>query len=266
MKQIGRVILAALLCAESLSACTVLPIPGATGDSAEVTEMFGEKKYRVDYHGRKSAFEGARDAYKAGEQVTLYYGFIATDTDYSFYVDGGRFNAPYTDKGYEISFVMPAHDVDVRVQSRNSMVYQPPSTRSEAAETELLLDYYHAVVGMETGSRSQELVLSRVKGERELLLEVIDKTNGTEETGRYRVPSFAEEGGFAAVQENELPSLVGKEGDPIDGAVTVVKFRNSDGTYSRVSTDNVKDGGEQALDSVAAALRRFVREEYRIVE
>lgn len=229
--------------------------------------MFGEKKYKVDYHGRKSVFDGAKDAYKKGEQVTLYYGFIATDTDYSFYVDGARINAPYTeDKGYKISFVMPDHEVDVRVQSRNSMVYEPPSTQSQAEITEMLLDYYYSVCGMATGSRSQELVLSRVKGWRELLLEAVETDDSKKTVVRYRVPSFAEEDGFAAVEKNELPSFVGREGDPIDGAVTVVKFRNNDGTYASVSSDNMKNGNQQPLDAVGAALRRFVREEYRMVE
>ena len=228
--------------------------------------MFGGKKYQVDYHGRKSAFDGAKDAYKKGEQVTLYYGFIATDTDYSFYVDGAPVRAPYTDKGYKISFAMPDHEVDVRVQSRNSMVYEPPSTQSQAETTEMLLDYYFAVCGMEAGSRSQELVLSRVEGWRELLLEAVETANGKKTVVRYRVPSFAEEDGFAAVEKNGLPSFVGREGDPIDGAVTVVKFRNNDGTYASVSSDNMKNGNQQPLDAVGAALRRFVREEYRMTE
>lgn len=88
-------------------------------------------RYRVDYGGRKASFDGARDTYRVGAEVTLYYRFIATDTDYSFYVDGERINPDYrADKGYIISFTMPAHDVSVRVEARNSMVYVPETDKT----------------------------------------------------------------------------------------------------------------------------------------
>ena len=45
--------------------------------------LFG-KKYKVDYCGEKFAYKNAKDEYRAGEKVTVYYWMIATDTDYSF--------------------------------------------------------------------------------------------------------------------------------------------------------------------------------------
>ncbi len=88
-------------------------------------------KYKVDYNGGKSSFENAKDSYKAGEKVTLYYRFIATDTDYFFYVDGERINPDYKEsKGYIITFTMPAHDISVRVEMRNSMLYVPETDKT----------------------------------------------------------------------------------------------------------------------------------------
>ena len=88
----------------------------------------GAKKFRIDYDGMKDCFTDAKDEYGAGEKVTVYYDLIATDTDYSFYVDGERMNCLYTDgKGYEISFIMPEHDVKVTVEQKNSMIYIPPT-------------------------------------------------------------------------------------------------------------------------------------------
>ncbi len=52
----------------------------------------------------------------------LIYPFIATDTDYSFSVDGADYKLNYTDRGYELSFVMPDHEVSVNVSWRNSMM------------------------------------------------------------------------------------------------------------------------------------------------
>ena len=81
------------------------------------------KKYKVDYCGSKESFRGAKDSYRAGLEVTLRYPHIATDTDYTFYVDGKRVNPDYSDKdGFTIAFTMPAHDIRVRVEEKNTML------------------------------------------------------------------------------------------------------------------------------------------------
>lgn len=83
-------------------------------------------KYRVDYNGSKESFVNAKDAYKAGTKVTLYYDIIATDTDYTFYLDDEPVNVGYReDKGYILEFTMPEHDVSIKVAARNSMEYEP---------------------------------------------------------------------------------------------------------------------------------------------
>ena len=48
------------------------------------------KKYKVDYCGKQFEYKNARDEYRAGENVTLYYSMIATDTDYFFSLDGDK--------------------------------------------------------------------------------------------------------------------------------------------------------------------------------
>jgi len=86
----------------------------------------GAGKYNVDYCGAKGLYKGAKDAYKAGAKVTLYFELIATDTDYSFTLDGEPLNFEYDDKkGFVISFTMPEHDVKLECHSRNSMAYVP---------------------------------------------------------------------------------------------------------------------------------------------
>ena len=82
--------------------------------------------YRVDYCGAKDLYDGAKDAYPAGEEVTLYYTLIATDTDYSFTLDGEPVNYKYSEqKGFVITFTMPEHDVKLECTERNSMEYIP---------------------------------------------------------------------------------------------------------------------------------------------
>ena len=90
--------------------------------------LFGcaANKYNVDYCGAKDLYRGAKDSYKAGAKVTLYFELIATDTDYSFTLDGEPLRYTYDEKkGFVISFTMPEHDVKLECNTRNSMYYEP---------------------------------------------------------------------------------------------------------------------------------------------
>lgn len=85
------------------------------------------KKYKVDYCGQKFQYQNAKDAYRAGEKVELYYPMIATDTDYSFSLDGAQLLRDYdTHKGFILRFVMPDHDVKLHCFSRNTMLRETP--------------------------------------------------------------------------------------------------------------------------------------------
>lgn len=109
------------------SMAAVIVIVLALGVLLCVTGCSG-KTYRVDYDGQKDFYEGAKDSYRAGKEVTLYYSLIATDTDYSFYIDGESINYEYDDrKGFVIRFKMPDHDVKLECRSVNSMIYVPES-------------------------------------------------------------------------------------------------------------------------------------------
>lgn len=81
-------------------------------------------KYNVDYRGQKNSFRGAMDSYKEGTQVELVYDLIATDTDYSFYVDGKAVNPAWEKEAYVIRFTMPDHDIEVYCEKHNSMAFE----------------------------------------------------------------------------------------------------------------------------------------------
>ena len=87
---------------------------------------FGEK-YNVDYDGKKDSFKGAKDSYRAGETVELYF-MPATDTDYHFYIDYKEISPLYdSENGFYIKFEMPEHDVKLSVSSKNSMIAPEPT-------------------------------------------------------------------------------------------------------------------------------------------
>ena len=83
--------------------------------------FFGGNKYRVDYCGEKSSYQGAKSSYKPGTEVKLYYKNFRQDSDYSFYLDGEYIPLEFDTKGAVIRFVMPAHDVKLECKARNTM-------------------------------------------------------------------------------------------------------------------------------------------------
>lgn len=80
-----------------------------------------KKEYNVDYDGLKDCYPGAKDSYAAGTKVKLKYDFIATDTDYSFYIDGERPEVRHKDDAFIITFIMPDHDIKIVCDSRETM-------------------------------------------------------------------------------------------------------------------------------------------------
>ncbi len=82
----------------------------------------GRQKHKLNYDGY--GFESKKTAYAAGDRVTVYYKFIATDTDYRFWADDDvDLSQDYdNDHGYIFRFTMPEHDVTLHVESHNSMV------------------------------------------------------------------------------------------------------------------------------------------------
>ena len=107
---------------------------GGAGEDNSATYRidYAGKKYRIDYAGKKYWFCAMTKSGKqiappeqarAGEEVVIYYPMIATDTDYTFLVDGCYFRPDYQrDKGFILRFVMPDHDITIECKERNSML------------------------------------------------------------------------------------------------------------------------------------------------
>ena len=108
LKKIALFLFAAVLLIIVLSAC-------------------GGKKYPVDYGSAKDAFKHAKDSYRAGTKVTLYFYLVATDTDYRFWLDGNEpLSVTYDEKkGFVLSFTMPERPVKVDYSAVNSMYAEP---------------------------------------------------------------------------------------------------------------------------------------------
>ena len=111
----------------------VMTITGLTGCGKT-------QKFKLDLEGRDSSFQDVKaSGYEPGEEVRIVFNVIATDTDYSFFVDDKPAQVDYRDtEGYIITFTMPQHDVRVSVKSVNSMdmVMEEPENGTEAEKPE----------------------------------------------------------------------------------------------------------------------------------
>lgn len=97
----------------------------------------GKPKYKLHFEGY--GFQSSKTEYAAGEQVTVYYDLIATDTDYRFWLDDESvtLKEDYDDKhGYVFTFTMPDHEITLHVSSHNSMEYIPTVSISFQNEVE----------------------------------------------------------------------------------------------------------------------------------
>ena len=212
------------------------------------------KTYQVDYGGQKDFYQGAKDSYRGGQNVTLYYTFIATDTDYSFYLDGEYLSVGYDDsKGFIIQFTMPDHAVTLECRAKESMTYVP-EPEEETEDTMLLSCYREHVDGVEY----HELVISTTNNPEEVRLDVYIKAEGMEETRETFYIAFflaedflqlIEESGFS--EWNDLEDAVS-----MDGSRKGCRFWGSDGLIE-VSTEHMPEDGEEKLDTLFELVARY---------
>jgi hypothetical protein len=94
-----------------------------------------KKKYRIDLCGQEICYENVKSSYKEGSEVVLYYGMIADDREYSFYLDGkGLCFGYHPKKGYVLRFVMPAHDAQLCCYSVKTTAFELPDNTEKTEE------------------------------------------------------------------------------------------------------------------------------------
>ena len=221
-----------------------------------------DTRYSVDYCGLKDFFQGAQDKYAAGEQVTLYFDLIATDTDYVFYVDGEVVSGSYDEeKGYVISFVMPAHDIKVEFTAENSMTAPEP----EYAEELLLVDYFEEIYGEGDDGGYYEITLSfsdAIGPDLLFLDEYIRENANTDEIQtRYVVPTEVFDECKDIAESYDMRSWADDEtGTSMDGVYLV--FQYYDGAeHIRVTTENMPGDCEQAFSDIKILLESYMSED-----
>lgn len=83
-------------------------------------------EYALHFANGISSFPNAKETYRPGECVRIYYPFVATDTRYSFFVDDVSITPSFSpDKGFILEFMMPDHDATIRIEAENIMLFDP---------------------------------------------------------------------------------------------------------------------------------------------
>ena len=173
----------------------------------------GKPKYKLHFEGY--GFQSSKTEYAAGEQVTVYYDLIATDTDYRFWLDDEnvKLKQDYDDRhGYVFSFIMPDHELTLHVSSHNSMEYIPTvsvSFQNEVEEADVWLlpqteeNLKTSLWGtpsagaLEKGA-SAELTLTNPEYAETWLVRIIDRNNAY-----YSAQDLKLEDGYTVVFKSE---------------------------------------------------------------
>lgn len=222
----------------------------------------GKAEYAVNYCGQQDLYRDARDTYKAGEQVTLTYCGVGPDTECSFRLDGEPLDARYDEKqgGFILRFTMP--DRDVRLEC--SAVSPGTADSGDGVAGDLLLDFYTGTTAAADGGSYTEMVLYAHTAD-EVWLVVYGREDGAEETAAtYIVPYAAFSRCCDVIDEENMRAW--NEADPQDseeGALTVVKFREPDGSYVRVTSDAMPSGGSQAFSRIRQTLASYIPNDSR---
>ena len=220
----------------------------------------------VDYDGKKFAYRGARDAYRVGEKVTLYFNLIATDTEYTFYLDGEALTPEYDEKdGFKIQFTMPDRDVKLSCDAKNTMTADTTEVPESTTEPQTLKDEgvavlrYDILTGSEDDGGRYTLTLSRYPDDK-LILDVyaIQLPNGKEVFVRYVVPDEALTECLLLIEErgvkqwNSSPAA-----GTIEGKVITLEYLDGD-KMVRVSSERMPADGEQTLQAIRETLNKYI--------
>ena len=136
----------------------------------------------------------------------------------------------------------------------------------ETPAGEMLVDSYDRVVGTPEVQGFRELVLYAHSDTQARLERYEDGGLESERMTAYLVPLSAVCDAYAAIRSAGMAGWNDRRNmTAICGMSYVCRFRREDGSYTRVNSGHMPADGTAAFQSVSAALRRYAREEYRLL-
>ena len=201
-----------------------------------------EKTYKIE---ASDDFHNLKKAYRAGEKVKLYFDLIATDVDYTFWLDDKKISATSYDekKGYIFEFNMPDHDVKLSFSMKNSMIYVEPDV--------LIVAYNNATLATAEGNFATELRLLTSDIENDKL--IVKETGKDPKT--FLIPEEKTLALLNALKKIDLSLWENADADPLDGSRTTLTFRKYNSSeYVEISTDALPEGGQKTLNEIGQLL------------
>ena len=217
----------------------------------------GEIRYKLILGN--SGLESKKSGYAAGEEVTVYYKYVATDTDYRFYADTDDVSLSTSydgEHGYVMTFNMPEHDVKIDVDSRNTMEYDPgahlpdipDNIREEIKDESMLFDYIEKTMATVGGDGYTEYVLyERDNGYGTILVKYTKEDGDEEHAQACLVPDETWDQCMNIVRSCKMEEW--DKGHGLKGKYYAVRFAK-DGKTVRVSSDEMPEDGMDAFSLI----------------
>ena len=234
-----------LISAVVLVSCLALPLFRKT-----------KKTKRFSVICPKGLFTNVKRSYAAGKRVKIYFPYVATDTDYRFFLNGERFsNYVYSDrKGYVFNFVMPPNDVELTFQSKNSME-NPHQTFDEI----VTLVNYTECIGTADGDEMHRVTIESTNNAHEHNMSVCN-TDGSKKV--YIIPTYAYDSlsmYAAAAGLKSWNSL--EEYECLDGMTKTFTVL-VDQEYITISTDKMPKDNESVFNYIHSILTEYMTKDY----
>ena len=214
-----------------------------------------KKKYNVDYGNSKKAFANAADSYREGQKVTLRLYPVMDEIQDVYLDDEPLYENGYSTDTINYSFVMPAHDISIRVVSRNI------SGINEGKGT-LLYEYYDRVVGTPVARPYYSVQVFTDEEGMLLMIETVDGDSRDQKINRYLVPDALISDIEAVMEKYDMVNWNSRDDlEPIDGRCEYFRFRVND-EYLEDSTEGLPKDGFRALGEIKVTLMKYMLDQY----
>ena len=202
-------------------------------------------------------FKNVKKSYRPGAKVKICFPYVATDTDYSFYLDDERISDyRYNNiKGYVITFIMPSHDVELTCNSRNSM---ENLFHIHKAGT-ILFTYREKVFSADEDNNLYSVTVEATEDESKHKMTVYNNGNKS----LYSIPIFPYESCYNYINHEQLWKWNKlEEYECLDGKRITLSIL-LDKEYITISTDMMPEFGENILNYLHTIFADYMIEEYK---
>ncbi|MBQ4343047.1 MAG: hypothetical protein IJC38_04075 [Erysipelotrichaceae bacterium] len=228
MKLVSKIIIAAAAC---LGAC--LALAGCL-----------RNQYHIEYGSTHHLFKNAKDSYPAGSKVILYTSLPKTYPDVFFTLNHQKLDFFYDEhEGFYLSFVMPNHDILLRLGLDESNSHQ----------SVLLANYFEKSMGTDE-TNSYEIVLMTSSENDKIVVEKYCTSNKSQTCSKYLVDSSILDQCYSICQSYKTSQWSDcTDLTSMDGKMMVFKYYDK-GQLIRITSDEMPEKGNDFFSDIRFVL------------